>query len=87
METALEFMKLEKVELGGIKGKLLSQQVVQLHEEFQEQYGVFTNKTYDCLDPGSNVRAHHLSMVDLRSCRLKVMDNVTGFCCLFCRSF
>ncbi|XP_062567134.1 dynein beta chain, ciliary-like [Saccostrea cucullata] len=54
METALEFMKLEKVELGGIKGKLLSQQVVQLHEEFQEQYGVFTNKSYDCLDPSSN---------------------------------
>lgn len=61
METALEFMKLEKVELGGIKGKLLSQQVVQLHEEFQEQYGVFTNKTYDCLDPGSNVRTHLFS--------------------------
>lgn len=64
METALEFMKLEKVELGGIKGKLLSQQVVQLHEEFQEQYGVFTNKTYDCLDPGSNVRVHHSHLLN-----------------------
>lgn len=87
MEIVLEFMKLEKVEFGGIKGKLLSQQVVQLYEEFQEQYGVFINKIYDCLDLGSNVRVYYFSMVDLRFCRLKVMDNVIGFCCLYCRSF
>ncbi|XP_033732158.1 dynein beta chain, ciliary-like [Pecten maximus] len=54
METALEFMKLEKIELGGIKGKMLSQQVVQLFEEFNAQYKVFTEKSYDCLDPASN---------------------------------
>jgi len=55
METALEFMKLEKIELGGIKGKVLSQQVIQLFDEFNEQYKVFTERSYDCLDTASNV--------------------------------
>lgn len=55
METALEFLKLEKIELGGIKGKLLSQQVVKLFEEFNEVYGTFTTRSYDPLDPGNPV--------------------------------
>ena len=51
MEIALEFMKLEKIEFGGIKGKMLSSQVVQVFEEFQELYKLFTERTYDSLDP------------------------------------
>nr|KAG5690881.1 hypothetical protein BaRGS_028913 [Batillaria attramentaria] len=51
METALEFMKLEKVELGGVQGKSLSAQVIQVFEDFNEQYKVFAEGTYDCLDP------------------------------------
>jgi dynein heavy chain len=55
METALEFMKLEKIEIGGIKGKVLSQQVVQIFDEFNEEYKVFTERTYDSLDPNGQV--------------------------------
>lgn len=55
METALEFMKLEKIEFGGIKGKVLSQQVVDIFEEFQAEYKVFTEAPYDCLDPTDSV--------------------------------
>ena len=55
MDTALEFMKLEKIELGGVQGKSLSAQVVSVHEEFQEQYKVFAEGTYDCLDPAQPV--------------------------------
>ena len=51
METAMEFMKLEKIEFGGIKGKMLSAQVVQIFEEFNEVYKVFTERSYDSLDP------------------------------------
>lgn len=51
METAIEFMKLEKIEIGGIKGKSLSQQVVQVFEEFNELFKVFTERSYDCMDP------------------------------------
>ena len=48
-------MKLEKIELGGIKGKVLSQQVVDIFEQFQAQYKVFTEATYDCLNPNDPV--------------------------------
>ncbi|XP_076453714.1 LOW QUALITY PROTEIN: dynein beta chain, ciliary-like [Babylonia areolata] len=51
MDTALEFMKLEKIELGGVQGKSLSAQVVGIFEEFQEYYKVFAEGTYDSLDP------------------------------------
>jgi len=48
--TALDMMKLEKIEFSGIKGKALSQQVLDTYEEFQEAYKVFAERTYDCLD-------------------------------------
>uniref|UniRef100_A0A8C4V4J9 Dynein axonemal heavy chain 17 n=1 Tax=Falco tinnunculus TaxID=100819 RepID=A0A8C4V4J9_FALTI len=50
LATALELMKLEKIEFSGIKGKALGQQVLDMYEEFQEAYKVFAERTYDCLD-------------------------------------
>ena len=44
-------MKLEKVEMGGIRGKALGTRIINVHEEFKELYGVFSNRTYDSLDP------------------------------------
>lgn len=55
METATEFLKLEKIEFGGIKGVVLTLQVQQLFEEFNDKYKVFSERTYDCMDPASNV--------------------------------
>ena len=52
----MEFAKLEKVELGGIKGKMLSHQVVEIFAEFSEIFSVFGNRTYDGLDPTNRVR-------------------------------
>ena len=52
----MEFAKLEKVELGGIKGKMLSHQVVEIFSEFSEIFSVFGNRTYDGLDATNKVR-------------------------------
>ena len=54
--TTIEFFKLEKIEFGGIKGKMLSGEIVTQYEEFQELFKVFTEKSYDCLDPTEAVR-------------------------------
>ena len=43
-DTVLEFMKLEKIEIGGIKGKMLSAQGVLIHEEFQEYFAHFATQ-------------------------------------------
>nr|P39057.1 RecName: Full=Dynein beta chain, ciliary [Heliocidaris crassispina]BAA00827.1 dynein beta-heavy chain [Heliocidaris crassispina] len=50
-ETNVEFSKLEKTEMGSMKGRMLSQQVEKIHEEFQECAKVFTERPYDGLDP------------------------------------
>ncbi|XP_072737632.1 dynein axonemal heavy chain 9-like [Ciconia boyciana] len=50
LATALDLMKLEKIEFSGIKGKALGQQVLDMYEEFQEAYKVFAERTYDCLE-------------------------------------
>ncbi len=49
--TAQQFLKLEKVEIGGIRGKALTNNINKVHEEFKDLYGVFANRTYDSLDP------------------------------------
>ena len=49
--TAVQFLKLEKVEIGGIRGKALTSNINKVHEEFKDLYGVFSLRTYDSLDP------------------------------------
>ena len=49
--TAQQFLKLEKVEIGGIRGKALTTSIKKVSDEFKDLYGVFTNRTYDSLDP------------------------------------
>ena len=42
--TASQFLKLEKVEIGGLRGKRLTQAVQKIHEQFKEIHGVFGNR-------------------------------------------
>jgi len=49
--TAVQFAKLEKVEIGGIRGKALTKSISKVSEEFKDLYSVFSLKTYDSLDP------------------------------------
>nr|XP_036859332.1 dynein heavy chain 9, axonemal-like isoform X2 [Manis javanica] len=55
LNTTLDFHKLGKLEFSGIRGKALSQQIQQMYEEFQEMYRVFSESSYDCLDPQSTL--------------------------------
>uniref|UniRef100_A0A670JQ67 Dynein axonemal heavy chain 11 n=1 Tax=Podarcis muralis TaxID=64176 RepID=A0A670JQ67_PODMU len=48
--TTLEFEKLEKLEFGGIKGKILNDQICKLNEEFMKSCNIFKEQTYDPLD-------------------------------------
>jgi len=60
-QNAVEFLKLEKVEYAGIKGKMLSAQTVAIYEEFNEMYKSFQEVTYDSLDPQDTVSARSSS--------------------------
>uniref|UniRef100_A0A7M4FBW4 Dynein axonemal heavy chain 11 n=1 Tax=Crocodylus porosus TaxID=8502 RepID=A0A7M4FBW4_CROPO len=46
----LELQKLEKLEFGGVKGKILSEQTCRMNEEFMETCKVFRERTYDPTD-------------------------------------
>ncbi|KAI9189963.1 hypothetical protein H9P43_001396 [Blastocladiella emersonii ATCC 22665] len=48
-ETIIEFMRLEKIEVGGTKGKILSSQVVTIFNEFSNAMMTFKNIKYDIL--------------------------------------
>ena len=50
-DTAQQFLKLEKVEIGGIRGKALTTSINKVHEEFNDLYGIFSQRSYDSLDP------------------------------------
>ena len=49
--TANQFLKLEKVEIGGIRGRVLTEGVQKIHENFKDIYSIFGNRTYDSMDP------------------------------------
>ncbi|KAM9209454.1 dynein axonemal heavy chain 9 [Dugong dugon] len=53
LKTTLDFHKLGKLEFSGIRGNALSQQVRRMYDEFQDTYRVFSESSYDCLDPQS----------------------------------
>ena len=53
--TILEFSKLEKVDFTGIKGSSLFLMVEQLFKEFEGHCRVFSQRTYDPLDPQNGV--------------------------------
>lgn len=43
----LEFLKLEKIQFGGSKGKCLVEMVAQIYAEFTELIKIFTSSSYD----------------------------------------
>ena len=49
--TSNQFLKLEKVEVGGLRGKLLTESVKKVFNQFKDLYATFGLKTYDCSDP------------------------------------
>ncbi|XP_032899964.1 dynein heavy chain 9, axonemal isoform X2 [Amblyraja radiata] len=80
--TAQDIFKLEKVEFGGIRGKSLSQQVAQMYDEFLELYKVFTDHTYDCLDP-----ANQEFEADFLNYKMKIEDIDRRLATIFGQAF
>lgn len=54
--AALDFLKLEKIELGGSRGKVLSEMVFSMSEEFHDHWRTIRESKYDPLDYTDNVR-------------------------------
>ena len=55
-DIAADFLKLEKVEYGGVKGTMLSEVTEGMFAEFNDLYKTFTDSSYDPLDLSDDVR-------------------------------
>ncbi|KAA8584116.1 hypothetical protein FQN60_015324, partial [Etheostoma spectabile] len=77
--TAVDLLKLEKLEIGGMRGRALSQQVQLLHQEFVDTYRLITEKPYDCLDLDNREYEE-----DVKQFKLKVEDTDRRLGAIFC---
>ncbi|KAL7754360.1 hypothetical protein RI367_000341 [Sorochytrium milnesiophthora] len=90
-ETIVEFMRLEKVEVGGTKGKILSSQVMTIFNEFSNAFMAFKNIKYDTLALSSNA-SHPLEDevkfdADIRKFRDVVKDLDRRIGTIICQGF
>ncbi|XP_032831905.2 dynein axonemal heavy chain 9 isoform X1 [Petromyzon marinus] len=80
--TAVDMFKLEKIEIGGLRGRVLSQRVCDIHQQFQELFGQFAEKTYDCLDVTNEEFEK-----DVRNFKIQVDDSDRQLGAIFCQAF
>lgn len=69
-KTVLEFQKLEKIEIGGMKGRVLGGQIREISSEFDAYFTGFASKSYDVLDPddetfNEDFKAFQENIIDL----------------------
>jgi dynein heavy chain len=78
----MEFLKLEKVEIGGLKGRLLSTKVAGVLGQFHEAFMVFGGITYDPLDPEDENFMHDYTVF-----MGKIADMDRKLAAIFCLAF
>ncbi|NXL49102.1 DYH17 protein, partial [Podilymbus podiceps] len=81
-QTAIEFLKLEKAELGGVRGNILGRQVFQIYEEVSELIKGFADCKYDPLDP-----AEEQLNKDFAEFQNKIQDVDRWLATIFCQGF
>jgi dynein heavy chain len=78
----MEFLKLEKVEIGGLKGRSLSAKVAGVLSQFHEAFMVFGGITYDPLNPEDESFVH-----DYTAFMGKIADMDRKLAAIFCQAF
>ncbi|XP_008068583.1 dynein heavy chain 17, axonemal [Carlito syrichta] len=81
-KTAIEFLKLEKIELGGVRGNILGKLVTQIYDEVFELVKVFAECKYDPLDPGDPSFDY-----DYADFETKIQDLDRRLATIFCQGF
>ncbi|XP_025715360.1 dynein axonemal heavy chain 17 isoform X2 [Callorhinus ursinus] len=81
-KTAIEFLKLEKIELGGVRGNILGSVVARIYDEVFELVKVFAECKYDPLDPGDSSFDD-----DYTDFETKIQDLDRRLATIFCQGF
>ncbi|XP_077022232.1 dynein axonemal heavy chain 17 isoform X3 [Tamandua tetradactyla] len=81
-KTAIEFLKLEKIEIGGVRGNIFGNMVTQIYDEVFELVKVFADCKYDPLDPGDSGFDD-----DYADFETKIQDLDRRLATIFCQAF
>lgn len=90
--TVLEFTKLEKIEIGGLKGRVLSARITGVSQEFSVLFAGSASKTYDVLDPDDqtfdedfDIFQEEIIKLDTKLATIlcESFDNCTNLECIF----
>ena len=76
---AQDFLKLEKIEYGGVKGTMLSEVTLAMFGEFNDLFKVFTDSSYDLLDLTDDVSVAY----DVTKIRHYILNDYHFFCSRF----
>lgn len=80
--TVIEFLKLEKIEIGGIKGRQLSSRITAIYVEFNQFFAAFASKTYDVLDPDDNT-----FNLDFAEFQARILELDMKLAAILCQAF
>lgn len=78
----IEFLKLEKVEIGGLKGRHLSSKITTIFTDFNQHFSSFAAKSYDVLDPDDAK-----FMQDFEVFQQRILDLDIKLAGIFCQAF
>lgn len=78
----IEFLKLEKVEIGGLRGRQLSTRITAVYVEFNQYFTAFASKSYDVLDPDD------LEFdVDFENFQMRILELDMKLAAILCQAF
>ncbi|KAI8120795.1 ciliary, Dynein beta chain [Lucilia cuprina] len=80
--TVIEFLKLEKVEIGGLRGRQLSTRITAVYVEFNQYFTAFASKSYDVLDPDD-----HEFDVDFENFQVRILELDMKLAAILCQAF
>lgn len=80
--TVIEFNKLEKIEIGGIKGRSLSSRITGVFREFQQCFSMFSGKSYDVLDPDDKS-----FLTDFETFKQRIFEMDMKLAAILCQAF
>uniref|UniRef100_A0AAY4DTI1 Dynein, axonemal, heavy polypeptide 9 like n=1 Tax=Denticeps clupeoides TaxID=299321 RepID=A0AAY4DTI1_9TELE len=78
--SAMDFLKLERVELGGSRGKILSELIYSMNDQFHDSWRRLRECKYDPLDYTKEVKHAHNRQIDLTLTTYTIFTHIVKEC-------
>lgn len=82
--TSIDFIKLEKIEIGGLRGRSISRSMVKIYDDFQKIYSTWIGIQYNPLDPDPSLKEFEQQKMKFEA-KCQILERKLGS--LFVQSF